>query len=173
VDCWTSVLINELEAAGVPKVSGGQELALKLLFAARRSLNVLRDARQRAASLPDAELAPFASGYRETFSPAIGTTAAVRATIYFLVTRRFGDMGPDEVTVYLTDPVDPGTLDSLTGFAQALPDVDSVDHEGKAEACVRFKEIFSDQQTLVDNVDCMSFRNPYAFRRRVSTVSKT
>jgi hypothetical protein len=151
---WTSVLISELEAAGFPKVNGGQELALKLLFAARRSLDVLHDARQRAASLPDAELAPFASGYREIFPPAMGTTAAVRATIYFLVTRRFGDMGPDEVTVYLTDPVDPGILDSLTGFAQALPHVESVVHEGKAEACVRFKEVFSDQPALVDNVDC-------------------
>jgi cell division transport system permease protein len=62
--------------------------------------------------------------------------------------------GNVEVAVYLTDPVNPDTVRSLTQTLTELPVVANVDFEGKNEACARFKELFANQQALVNNVDC-------------------
>jgi cell division transport system permease protein len=62
--------------------------------------------------------------------------------------------GNVEVAVYLTDPVNPDTVNSLTDTLTALPAVSDVQFESKEEACARFKELFANQQALVNNVDC-------------------
>jgi cell division transport system permease protein len=62
--------------------------------------------------------------------------------------------GNVEVAVYLTDPVNPDTVSSLTQTLTELPAVASVDYEDKQEACDRFKVLFANQEALVNNVDC-------------------
>jgi cell division transport system permease protein len=62
--------------------------------------------------------------------------------------------GNVEVAVYLTDPVNPDTVQSLTGTLTELAVVENVDFESKQEACDRFKELFANQSALVNNVNC-------------------
>jgi len=62
--------------------------------------------------------------------------------------------GNVEVAVYLTDPVNPDTVRSLSGTLTELPVVENVDFESKQQACDRFKELFANQPALVNNVNC-------------------
>jgi len=62
--------------------------------------------------------------------------------------------GNVEVAVYLTDPVNPDTVHSLTQTLTGLPVVENVDFEDKEQACARFVELFKEQEALVNNVDC-------------------
>lgn len=62
--------------------------------------------------------------------------------------------GNVEVAVYLTDPVNPDTVRSLTDTLNELPVVNDVAFESKEQACDRFRELFSGQRALVENVDC-------------------
>ena len=62
--------------------------------------------------------------------------------------------GNVEVAVYLTDPVNPQTVESLTTTLTKLPVVAGVTFESKADACARFKRLFANQAALVNNVDC-------------------
>jgi cell division transport system permease protein len=62
--------------------------------------------------------------------------------------------GNVEVAIYLTDPVNPDTVKSLTDTLTELPVVADVDFESKQEACARFKDLFANQPALVNNVDC-------------------
>ena len=62
--------------------------------------------------------------------------------------------GNVEVAVYLSDPVNPDTVHSLTQTLNNLPVVDGVHFEDKEEACARFQELFANQPALVNNVDC-------------------
>ena len=62
--------------------------------------------------------------------------------------------GNVEVGVYLTDPVNPDNVQSLTNTLNELPVVADVHYENKQEACERFRRLFADQEALVNNVDC-------------------
>ena len=62
--------------------------------------------------------------------------------------------GNVEVAVYLTDPVNPDTVNSLTDTLTELPVVADVEFESKEDACARFRELFANQPALVNNVDC-------------------
>lgn len=62
--------------------------------------------------------------------------------------------GNVEVAVYLTDPVNPDTVQALTARLTDLPVVASVDYQTKEEACARFKQLFANQKALVNTVDC-------------------
>ena len=62
--------------------------------------------------------------------------------------------GNVEVAIYLTDPVNPDTVRSLTTTLTELPVVENVNFESKQEACERFADLFANQQALVNNVDC-------------------
>ena len=62
--------------------------------------------------------------------------------------------GNVEVAVYLTDPVNPATVSSLTKTLTDLPVVANVDYEDKQEACDRFRTLFAEHEALVNNVDC-------------------
>jgi cell division transport system permease protein len=74
--------------------------------------------------------------------------------------------GNVEVAVYLTDPVNPDTVSSLTDKLNELPVVANVDYETKAEACERFKRLFANQTALVNNVDCSAL--PASLRVKLS-----
>lgn len=116
-------------------------------------------------------MARFESLFRETTSglrrnglvafAAISTTfiALLLFGLALLISRQVGLMieattGNVEVAVYLSDPVNPDTVASLTNKLTELPAVANVDYETKEEACKRFGELFSNQQALVNNVDC-------------------
>jgi cell division transport system permease protein len=62
--------------------------------------------------------------------------------------------GNVEVAVYLTDPVNPDTVRSLTETLTELPVVEETFFEDKEAACARFVELFREQEALVNNVDC-------------------
>jgi len=72
-----------------------------------------------------------------------------------------------EVSVFLTDPVNPSTVQLLTGKLNALPAVANVHYETKQEACDRFKVLFANQPALVDNVSCEAGKNPLPASLRV------
>jgi cell division transport system permease protein len=116
-------------------------------------------------------VARFESLFRETTSglrrnglvafAAISTTfvALLLFGLALLVSRQVSLMieattGNVEVAVYLTDPVNPDTVETLTTKLTDLPVVANVEYETKEEACARFKELFANQKALVDNVDC-------------------
>jgi cell division transport system permease protein len=62
--------------------------------------------------------------------------------------------GNVEVAVYLSDPVNPDTVATLTDTLNELPVVEDVTFEDKEAACARFVELFREQEALVNNVDC-------------------
>jgi cell division transport system permease protein len=116
-------------------------------------------------------VARFESLFRETTSglrrnglvafAAISTTfiALLLFGLALLISRQVGLMieattGNVEVAVYLSDPVNPDTVEALTTKLSELPVVDDVQYETKAAACERFKRLFASQQALVNNVDC-------------------
>jgi cell division transport system permease protein len=61
--------------------------------------------------------------------------------------------GNVEVTVYLTDPVNPDIVAELTDTLQQLPAVDTVEFESKEEAYQRFIDLFANQRSVVENAD--------------------
>jgi cell division transport system permease protein len=74
--------------------------------------------------------------------------------------------GNVEVAVYLTDPVNSQTVQQLTSKLTDLEVVSSVHYETKAEACARFRDMFANQQALVQNVDCSAL--PASLRVKLS-----
>jgi hypothetical protein len=58
-----------------------------------------------------------------------------------------------DLRVYLADPVEEETVARLSEWLLNRPEVVSVDHETKAEACERFVEMFDDDP-IVENLDC-------------------
>jgi cell division transport system permease protein len=78
--------------------------------------------------------------------------------------------GNVEVAIYLTDPVNPDTVRSLTTTLTELPVVENVDFESKEEACERFAELFANQRALVENVDCDAL--PASLRVRLEDPEK-
>jgi len=116
-------------------------------------------------------VARFESLFRETTSglrrnglvafAAISTTfiALLLFGLALLISRQVNLMieattGNVEVAIYLSDPVNPDTVESLTAKLTELPVVANVDYETKQEACERFKRLFANQAALVNNVDC-------------------
>ena len=116
-------------------------------------------------------MARFESLFRETTSglrrnglvafAAISTTfiALLLFGLALLISRQVSLMieattGNVEVAVYLSDPVNPDTVELLTNKMNELPVVSGVEYETKDEACDRFKRLFANQQALVNNVDC-------------------
>ena len=116
-------------------------------------------------------MARFESLFRETTSglrrnglvafAAISTTfiALLLFGLALLISRQVNLMieattGNVEVAIYLSDPVNPDTVESLTTKLTELPVVANVDYETKEEACERFKRLFANQAALVNNVDC-------------------
>ena len=62
--------------------------------------------------------------------------------------------GNVEVQVYLTDPVNPGTVTRLTETLRDAPAVASVDYWNKQRSCEEFRRLFEGQQVFLEQVDC-------------------
>ena len=82
-----------------------------------------------------------------------GLSLLISRQVDLMIQQTTGDI---EVVVYLSDPVNPDNVRSLTDKLTELPVVpeDGVTFETKQEACARFKELFRDQEALVNTVDC-------------------
>jgi cell division transport system permease protein len=60
-----------------------------------------------------------------------------------------------EVQVYLTDPVNPDTVATLTTDLNKLPAVEHVEFWNKTRTCEEFTKLFENQPIFLENVDCM------------------
>jgi cell division transport system permease protein len=67
-----------------------------------------------------------------------------------------------EVSVFLRDDASPEQIDALQTKIRELPEVETFVFESKEQAYERFKELFKDSPTLVNNVDAESM--PQSFR---------
>jgi cell division transport system permease protein len=85
-----------------------------------------------------------------------------------LVTRTL--TGNVEVQVYLTDPVNPGTVGRLTEKLQEVPAVARVEYWNKERSCRQFEDLFENQRVFVENVDCMEVI-PTSLRVKLAEVT--
>ena len=79
--------------------------------------------------------------------------------------------GNVEVQVYLTDPVNTGTVARLTDTLQEVPAVAHVDYWNKERSCEQFEILFENQPTMLENVDCMEVI-PTSFRVKLVDVAQ-
>jgi cell division transport system permease protein len=87
---------------------------------------------------------------------------------FALVTRVL--TGNVEVQVYLTDPVNEGTVARLTQTLQRVPAVAAVDFWNKERSCEEFQRIFEGQEVFLENVDCQEVI-PTSLRVNLSEVT--
>jgi cell division transport system permease protein len=87
---------------------------------------------------------------------------------FALVTRVL--TGNVEVQVYLTDPVNEGTVGRLTQTLQRVPAVAAVDFWNKERSCEEFQRIFEGQEVFLENVDCQEVI-PTSLRVNLSEVT--
>ncbi len=92
-----------------------------------------------------------------------GLSLLISRQVNLIIERTYGNV---EVAVYLTDPVNPQTVQVLTEKLNQLPVVSDVHYETKDEACARFRAIFASQKSLVENVDCSKL--PASLRVKLS-----
>jgi cell division transport system permease protein len=79
-----------------------------------------------------------------------GLALLISRQVSLIIEETYGNV---EVAVYLTDPVNLDTVDSLTELLQGLEVVDEVSYEDKDAAYERFQEIFAGQDALLQTVD--------------------
>lgn len=79
--------------------------------------------------------------------------------------------GNVQVAIYLTDPVNPQTVEALTQKLQDLPAVAAVTYESKADACRKFQSEFASQPALVQGVSCDPGKNPLPASLRVKLAN--
>ena len=87
---------------------------------------------------------------------------------FALVTRVL--TGNVEVQVYLTDPVNSGTVGRLTETLQQVPAVADVAYWNKERSCEEFARLFEGQSVFLENVDCMEVI-PTSLRVKLSKVT--
>ena len=105
---------------------------------------------------------------------AISTTfiALLLFGLALLISRQVGliieaTTGNVEVAVYLSDPVNTDTVNTLTNKLETLDIVEDVHYQTKAEACEEFKDLFAGQRALVEGVSCEPGKNPLPASLRV------
>lgn len=94
-----------------------------------------------------------------TMTIAVVITAAISLTIFglgLMVRNQVNVMkgywyGKVEVSIFLTDDVTQAQRDEMRAELEAMPEVERVDFETRAEAYERFKEQFKDSQDIVKN----------------------
>ena len=139
-------LIASVNAIGVPDIPDGETIRDDVIAGLRSSLDSFEQVRDEALAMgahpSDAEKAALV----ERASSAWRYPAALWTLLF---QAHYSDL-----TVYLTDPVEEQTVARLSDWLVARPEVVSVDHETKAEACERFVEMFDDDPEIVENLDC-------------------
>jgi cell division transport system permease protein len=105
---------------------------------------------------------------------AISTTfiALLLFGLALLISRQVGliieaTTGNVEVAVYLSDPVNTDTVQTLTNKLESLDIVESVHYQSKAEACKEFQTLFASQPALVHGISCDPAKNPLPASLRV------
>jgi cell division transport system permease protein len=78
--------------------------------------------------------------------------------------------GNVEVQVYLTDPVNSGTVVRLTETLQQVPAVADISYWNKERSCEEFARLFEGQPVFLENVDCMEVI-PTSLRVKLSQVT--
>jgi cell division transport system permease protein len=78
--------------------------------------------------------------------------------------------GNVEVTVFLSDPVKPETVDQLIELMQPLEAVESIEFESKEEAYRRFLELFANQPSVIENTLPQAI--PASLRVKLADTSK-
>jgi cell division transport system permease protein len=78
--------------------------------------------------------------------------------------------GNVEVQVYLSDPVNDGTVTRLTERLQQVRGVANVDYWDKKRSCEQFRELFANQPVFLENVNCMEVI-PTSLRVNLSEVT--
>jgi FtsX extracellular domain len=139
-------LIASVNAIGVPDIADGEPIRDDVIAGLRASLDSFEHARDEALSMgehpSDAEKAALV----ELASSALRYPTAMWVLLF---QADYSDM-----RVYLSDPVEGETVSRLSQWLLARPEVVSVDHETKPEACERFVEMFDDDPDIVANLDC-------------------
>ena len=105
-----------------------------------------------------------ATGLRR--NPVVALAAVVTAFIALflfglalLITREFNLVieawtGNVQVAVYLNDPAKPDTVVHIQEKLTGLAAVDNVEYWDKAKTCTQFEQLFANQPTFTENVDC-------------------
>ncbi|MEP6758926.1 MAG: permease-like cell division protein FtsX [Actinomycetota bacterium] len=83
-----------------------------------------------------------------------GLALLIRREISLIVE---GITGNVQVAVYLTDTAHPDSIDHMKQTLEALPAVARVDFENQAAACAHAQELFANQPTILENVQCSVF----------------
>ena len=78
--------------------------------------------------------------------------------------------GNVEVQVYLSDPVNAGTVERLTGRLVDIQGVANVDYWNRKRSCVRFHEMFENQPIFTENTPCSVI--PTSLRIKLSEVAR-
>jgi FtsX extracellular domain len=139
-------LVASVNAIGVPDIADGETIRDDVIAGLRASLDALEQVRDEALAMgehpSDAEKAALV----ELASSALRYPAALWVLLF--------QADYSDLRVYLSDPVEEETVARLSDWLQARPEVVSVDHQTKAEACERFVEMFDDDPDIVAHLDC-------------------
>jgi cell division transport system permease protein len=77
--------------------------------------------------------------------------------------------GNVEVQVYLSDPVNTGTVPRLTEKLLDVPAVANVEYWGKERSCEQFRRLFAGNQIYLENFDCLK-RIPTSLRIKLADI---
>jgi cell division transport system permease protein len=75
-----------------------------------------------------------------------------------------------EVAVYLLDDISQDQQNRIQTMLEGMPEVATVEYESKGEAYARFKDLFSDQEALIENVSPDAL--PASFRVKLADPEK-
>jgi hypothetical protein len=139
-------LVASVDAIGIPDIDDGRAIREDVIGGLRASLHALEQVRDEALSMGEQPSDVEKAALVELASSALRYPTALWLLLF--------QADYSDVRVYLSDPVEEETVARLSEWLLARPEVVSVDHETKAEACERFVEMFDDDPEIVENLDC-------------------
>jgi cell division transport system permease protein len=96
-----------------------------------------------------------------------GLSLLIAREFQLVTTRLTGNV---EVQVYLSDPVNEGTVERLTGKLIDIQGVANVDYWGRKRSCQHFQDLFENQKIFTENTPCAVI--PTSLRVRLSEVAR-
>jgi cell division transport system permease protein len=96
-----------------------------------------------------------------------GLSLLIAREFQLVTTRLTGNV---EVQVYLSDPVNEGTVERLTGKLLGIEGVADVDYWNRQRSCQHFRELFENQPIFTENTPCSVI--PTSLRIRLSEVAQ-
>lgn len=139
-----STFADDLEALGPPPIEGGDQL----LDAWRNSLD--KGVQAIEAKLDDPHDLPTSAEettalLQEVLTPALGVPSAMGVL--------FGSW-PTRVSVFLEEPVDPGTVERLTSLLEDDPEVARTRYDDKDAVCAQLQEMIAEGSIPFEALDC-------------------